>query len=228
MSFEPKPIEQLQEKIGYTFNNLDLLRTALTHSSATGQENYERLEFLGDRVLGLVIATLLFNRFPDEPEGDLAKRLALLVQGKTLAQLSARLSLGDHIFFSNAEAASGGAQNDHILADVFEAVIGALYIDGGYEPCARLIETHWQDVVYTMRRPPQHPKTALQEWAQGQGLPLPDYQIVSQSGPDHAPVFEVSLKIKGHPPISATGRSRANAEKKVAAEFMAGIPEEER
>ena len=228
MSVEPKSIEELQEKIGYVFKAPELLHRALTHSSTGGQENYERLEFLGDRVLGLVIATMLFKTFPGEREGDLAKRLALLVQGKTLAKLSSRIDLGDYIRFSNAEAASGGAKNDHILADVFEAVLGAMYIDGGYEPCAALIETHWQDTLSTMSRPPQHPKTALQEWAQGQGLPLPEYEIISQSGPDHAPVFEISLKIKGHPAVTSKGRSRADAEKKVASEFMAGIPEEER
>jgi ribonuclease-3 len=227
MSFEPKPIEELQNKIGYVFKNHDLLRTALTHSSTVGQENYERLEFLGDRVLGLVIAALLYKKFPNEQEGDMAKRLASLVQGKTLAELSARLSLGDYIFFSSAEAAAGGAKNDHILADVFESLIGALYLDGGYEHCSRLIEMHWQDILHTMHRPPQHPKTTVQEWAQGKGLPLPDYEIVSQSGPDHSPVFEVCLKVKGHPPITVTGRSRADAEKNAAAKFVAGIPENE-
>ncbi len=227
MSFKPKPIEELQDKIGYVFNDLGLLRTALTHSSTVGQGNYERLEFLGDRVLGLVIAALLYKKFPDEQEGDMAKRLASLVQGKTLAELSGRLSLGDYIFFSSAEAAAGGAKNDHILADVFEALIGALYIDGGYEYCSHLIETHWQDVLYTMHRPPQHPKTTVQEWAQAQGLPLPDYEIVSQSGPDHAPVFEICLKVKGHIPITVKGRSRADAEKKAADEFVSGLPEDE-
>lgn len=225
MSAEPKPIEELQDEIGYHFKNESLLRTALTHSSTGEQENYERLEFLGDRVLGLVIATLLFKKFPKEQEGDLAKRLASLVQGKTLAELSERISLGDYIFFSNAEAASGGAKNDHILADVFEALIGALYLDGGYEYCANLIQTHWQDVLYTMRRPPQHPKTEVQEWAQGKGLPLPNYEIIAQSGPDHAPTFDVRLSVKGHPPVIAKGNSRADAEKSAARKFMEGVPE---
>ena len=221
------PITELQEKIGYQFKDEDLLRKALTHSSTGEEHNYERLEFLGDRGLGLTIASLLFKKFPEEKEGDLAKRLALLVQGKTLAKLSSRISLGDYIFFSDAEAASGGAENDHILADVFEALIGALYIDGGFEECKRLIETHWQDVVHMMERPPQHPKTAIQEWAQAQGLPLPLYEIVGQSGPDHAPEFEICLTVKGHPSITAKGRSRADAEKKAAAVFMSGVPDEE-
>jgi len=218
-----KPIEEFQEKIEYQFKDLALLQTALTHSSTGEAANYERLEFLGDRVLGLVIASLLFRRFPDEKEGDMAKRLAFLVQGQTIADVSQGISLGDFILFSDAEAASGGAKNDHILADVFEAVIGAIYLDSGFGECKKLIEKHWKDVLHTMRRPPQHPKTSIQEWAQSAGLPLPVYEIVGQSGPDHAPEFEVRLSIKGHSSIFAKGRSRAEAEKQVAADFMAGI-----
>lgn len=218
-----KPIEELQDKLEYQFKNPELLRVAVTHSSTGEKDNYERLEFLGDRVLGLVIASLLYRQFPDEKEGDLARRLASLVQGKTIADLSVRISLGDYIIFSDAEAASGGAENDHILADVFESVIGALYIDSGFEECRRLIETHWQDILHTMRRPPQHPKTAIQEWAQARGLPLPNYEITDQIGPDHAPRFEVKLCVKGHSPVTATGKSRAEAEKEAAAEFMSGV-----
>ena len=221
-----KPIDDLQEKIQYRFTDQELLRVALTHSSTGEKNNYERLEFLGDRVLGLVIASLLFERFPDEKEGDLAKRLASLVQGRTLAKLSAQISLGDYIYFSDAEAAAGGAENDHILADVFESVIGALYLDGGFKECQRLIDTYWKNILHTMEEPPQHPKTAIQEWAQAKGLPLPLYEIIGQTGPDHAPEFQVRLIVKGHEEIMATGRSRAEAEKRAAAEFMSGVPKE--
>ncbi|MGH1375191.1 MAG: ribonuclease III [Alphaproteobacteria bacterium] len=215
-----KPLENLEKQIGYSFKNRDLLRVALTHSSTGESENYERLEFLGDRVLGLVIASVLFEKFPDEKEGDMAKRLAALVQGQTLAELSARISLGDYINFSDAERDSGGAENEHILADVYESVIGAIYLDGGFEPCSRLIKTQWQEALYTMKKPPQHPKTAIQEWAQGQGLPLPIYDIVAQHGPDHAPIFEVRLSVKGHKPVHGSGKSRAEAEKLAAEGFM--------
>ncbi len=218
-----KPLENLEKQIGYEFKNRDLLRVALTHSSTGETENYERLEFLGDRVLGLVIASVLYENFPNEKEGDLAKRLAALVQGQTLAHLSVRISLGDYINFSDAERDSGGAENEHILADVYESVIGALYLDGGFEPCSRLIKTQWQDILYTMKKPPQHPKTAIQEWAQGQGLPLPNYDIVGQHGPDHAPVFEVRLRVKGYDAVHATGKSRAEAEKQAAESFMAQV-----
>lgn len=221
-----KSIEALQETLNYTFKSPDLLRMALTHSSTGAKQNYERLEFLGDRVLGLVIASLLFQKFPTEKEGDLAKRLASLVQGQTLAKLSARLSLGDYILFSDAEAAAGGATNDHILADVFESVIGAIYLDGGYTPCQKLIETHWADTLYTMKKPPQHPKTDIQEWAQGQGLPLPIYDIIGQSGPDHAPIFNIRLTVQGYEPISGEGKSRAEAEKNVAKAFMTHIKQQ--
>lgn len=216
-------ITDLEKILGYSFKDAELLRVALTHSSRGEAKNYERLEFLGDRVLGLVIADLLFRTFPDEKEGDLAKRLASLVQGKTLATLSARISLGDFILFSDAEAAAGGAENAHILADVFESILGALYVDGGFAPCQKLIEEHWTDVLHTMKEPPQHPKTAIQEWAQSQGLPLPLYKISGQSGPDHAPVFEIQLIVKGHPPILASGKSRAQAEKNAAAAFMKDV-----
>lgn len=215
--------EDLQNIIEYYFDNKELLRTALIHSSTGIAVNYERLEFLGDRVLGLVIANALFERFPEEQEGDLAKRLASLVQGETLAKLAVNISLGDYILLSEAEAAAGGARNDHILADVFEAVIGAIYLDGGFEPCKVLIEKQWEDVFCTMKSPPQHPKTAIQEWAQAKNLPLPLYDVVGQSGPDHAPIFEIKLSVKGCAPITAKGRSRAEAEKAVAKEFMKGV-----
>lgn len=218
-----RPITDLEETLRYSFQSPELLRNALTHSSRGEAKNYERLEFLGDRVLGLVVADLLYSTFPNEKEGDLAKRLASLVQGKTLAQLSSRISLGEYILFSDAEAAAGGAENDHILADVFEAVIGAMYVDGGFAPCQKVITEHWQDVLHTMKEPPQHPKTAIQEWAQSKGLPLPIYEIAGQSGPDHAPVFEIRLLVKGHEPILASGKSRAEAEKNAAKDFMSGV-----
>lgn len=218
-----KSFDDLQISIGHVFKDTELLKVALTHSSTGEKDNYERLEFLGDRVLGLVIASLLFKKFPDEKEGDMAKRLASLVQGETLSKLSARISLGDYIIFSDAEAAAGGAKNDHILADVYESVIGAMYLDGGFEPCKTLIETQWEDVLYTMVEPPQHPKTAIQEWAQGQGIPLPLYEIIGQSGPDHAPIFEVSLTVVGHEVVRGQGKSRAEAEKEAAKTFMSGV-----
>lgn len=214
-------MHDLSTRIGYRFKSPELLRQALTHSSTGAEKNYERLEFLGDRVLGLVVSDILFDKFPDENEGDLAKRLASLVQGAFLAKRAVELDLGTFLNLSDAERTAGGGENDHILADVLEALIGAIYLDSrDLAPCRAFIEKLWGNAFFTMQKPPQHPKTALQEWLQGQGLPLPNYKIAGQSGPDHAPVFEVELKIKGHPVVSASGRSRQEAEKEAARVFM--------
>lgn len=215
-----RPLSELEKQIGHTFKDPAMLQAALTHSSTGADANYERLEFLGDRVLGLVVADVLYEKFPNEPEGDLAKRLAALVQGSFLAIIADEMGLGAYIVFSESEAASGGAENENILADVFESIIGALYIDAGFRPCYDLIKTLWGDRFDEMKNPPQHPKTALQEWAQSQNLPLPHYKIQDQHGPDHAPVFDISLIVKGYDPVVMSGRSRQDAEKLVAAEFL--------
>lgn len=211
----------IQSKIGYDFSNFTLLEQALTHSSTGAAHNYERLEFLGDRVLGLVVSEILFEKFPGEAEGDLAKRLASLVQGSWLALMAAKIDMGAALILSDAERAAGGDENDHILADAMEALIGAIYLDSGsLAPCRAFIETLWGDAFLTLQKPPQHPKTALQEWLQAKGLPLPHYKIVGQSGPDHAPVFAVELKIPGYDAARAEGRSRQEAEKEAARIFM--------
>lgn len=214
------PASKLEENIGYAFQDKSLLQTALTHSSTGEGENYERLEFLGDRVLGLVVAELLYKKFGHEKEGDMARRLASLVQGSFLAQIAREISLGTYIRFSEAELQAGGGENENILADVFEALIGALYLDSGYDQCRSLIEKLWGDRLHIMSKPPQHPKTRLQEWAQAKGLALPEYKIIGQSGPDHAPIFDIELSVEGYDPIIAQGRSRQIAEREVAAAFF--------
>lgn len=210
----------LEKKIAYHFSNPALLQTALTHSSAGQNYNYERLEFLGDRVLGLIVASLLYNTFPREPEGHLAKRLAALVQGPFLAKIAREINLGDHIQFSDSERSAGGAENDNILADVFEALVGALYLDGGFIPCEKLIHTLWDNHLHDMKAPPQHPKTTLQEWTQKQALGLPLYEVAGQDGPDHAPTFKIRLTIADFDPVIGEGRSRQEAEKKAAKAFL--------
>jgi len=214
------PSSSLEDRIHHKFKDEKLLTTALTHSSVAAEYNYERLEFLGDRVLGLVIAELLYQRFPEEAEGDLAKRLAALVQGSFLAKVAIEMDLGAYIDLSDGEAQAGGAENEHILADVFESLIGALYLDGGFEKCQDLIHELWQDKLDVMKEPPQHPKTKIQEWAQSLNLPLPIYKIVEQSGPDHAPVFEIELSVDGHDAVRAQGKSRQQAEKEAARDFI--------
>lgn len=216
-------VNKIQDKLDYSFQDPARLEKALTHASAGGSEagdNYERLEFLGDRVLGLVMAHILYEAFPDEPEGHLAKRHAALVQGQTLAEIARELDLGPVIHLSEAERLAGGAENDNILADIVEAIIGALYLDGGLAPCAKLIRALWGDRVNILQSPPRDPKTALQEWAQGRGLPLPLYEELSRTGPDHAPEFEIQVTVEGFAPARAKGASRRATEKQAAAELL--------
>lgn len=217
------PLQQLETQIAHNFENKTLIETAFTHSSVPGSANYERLEFLGDRVLGLVTAELLYARFPNEQEGDLAKRLATLVQGECLAEIAKEMDLGAYIIMSESEAQAGGRENAHILADVFESMIGALYLDSDFQTCKNLIERMWGDRLDVMKAPPQHPKTKVQEWTQGRGKDLPVYEIVERSGPDHAPIFKIKLSIEGHEPIIATGKSRQAAEKQAALEFITAL-----
>lgn len=213
-------LDILEEKLGYKFKNRDYLEKALTHSSTGKNINYERLEFLGDRVLGLIMAHRLFEIFPKENEGGLAKRHAALVQGKTLAVIAADNDLGDFIFLSDSEREAGGADNENILSDVLEALLGAIYLDGGLEAAQAVIKTLWGDNIKTLTKAPQDPKTELQEWAQARSLGLPNYKILDKSGPDHAPVFDIEVSVTGFDPVSATGNSRRLAEKEAATQLL--------
>jgi ribonuclease-3 len=220
---------ELTERLGHDFADPALLRSALTHPSTTPARGprrkgdagtYERLEFLGDRVLGLVIADLLFRAFPEENEGALAKRHAALVSRRSLARVAEQVGLGRHLFLSRGEEGSGGRRNAAVLADACEAVIGAIYLDGGLQPAARFIGRHWEPLMREDLRPPQDAKTALQEWAQGAGLPLPEYETVRKEGPAHKPVFAVEVRVEGHPPATATGRSKRVAEQAAATALL--------
>lgn len=204
-----------QDRLGYHFTNPDYLERALTHSSR-GVENYERLEFLGDRVLGLVIAEILYRTFPFEKEGSLARRHSALACTETLAKTARDLDIPTVVIASSAELASGGNKQDNLLADCMEAIIGAIFIDKGYVPCQEVITSLWGDKIYTLSQPPVDSKTALQEWAQARGLPIPVYEIVERSGPDHAPQFKIRVTLKDIEPMESTGASRRVAEKNVA------------
>jgi ribonuclease III len=211
--------------IGHEFARPALLDEALTHPSAlTGgrhrgrptrpaRRGYQRLEFLGDRVLGLVVADLLWHRFADEPEGLLTRRFAQLVCRETLSRIANALDLGPHLVLSPAEAAA----NPGILADALEALIAAVYLDGGFAAAGHFVRRSWEPLIAAMERPPRDPKTALQEWAQGRGLALPAYALVATSGPDHAPRFSVTVTIPGAEPATATASSKRAAETKAAA-----------
>ncbi|MEM9468648.1 MAG: ribonuclease III [Pseudomonadota bacterium] len=210
------PFDKVEEVIGYQFEDRHLLERALTHSSTGDEYNYQRLEFLGDRVIGLVIAEALFKKFRSEQEGGLAKRHTALVQGSTLAVIGQAHGFNEFIQFSDAEKLAGGDQNENIIADVVESLLGAIFIDGGYEAVKTVILKLWGDNIETLKKAPQDPKTELQEWVQARQLPLPVYTILSKDGPDHAPVFTVELAIEGINPITDKGSSRRQTEKTLA------------
>jgi ribonuclease-3 len=210
-----RDLTAFQARLGYRFGKEALLEQALTHSSHSGNNN-ERLEFLGDRVLNLVIAHALYEAFPREAEGALAKRHAGLVQAKMLVQIAQELSLGDILILSDAERATGGAMNENILSDAVEAVLGAIYLDAGYGPAQELVLRLWGARIHTINETHADPKTELQEFVQAKGWPLPDYEITGRSGPDHAPTFEITLTVRGQVPLTAMGPSRRAAEKEAA------------
>ena len=215
--------------IGYEFTRRELLQEALTHPSALvaerrgrrrklGKRSYERLEFLGDRVLGLVVADLLWRRFEDEPEGDLTRRHAHLVRREALGRVAKTIELGPHLVLSRAEAAA--AANPGILADACEALIAAIFVDGGFAAAAAFVRQFWEPLIDEMEEPPRDPKTALQEWAQARGLALPAYELVSTSGPDHSPLFTVAASVAGGDRVTATASSKRLAEARAAASLL--------
>lgn len=224
------PLAGLAEALGHGFADPSLLRLAITHSSASGRGGAanERLEFLGDRVLGLVIADLLYRRFSHEEEGHLARRFAVLVSRETLAQVAGQIGLAPYLALARGEEDSGGRANPAILADACEAVIAALYLDGGLDSARHFIEGAWSALIEQDRWPPQDPKTALQEWAQGAGHKLPSYVVIGSEGPAHDPVFTVEVRVEGLPPTSATGRSKRVAEQAAAAEALRHVRGEDR
>ncbi len=215
-------LKKLETRIGHRFSDVELLVRALTHSSAAvmaGVRDYERLEFLGDRVLGLVIADVLLKRFPSEPEGDLAVRLNALVRAETCTEVARELDLSAFVRLTPGEEKAGAGDRSSVLADICEALIGALYLDGGLEVARLFVERYWLSRLEGMKRPPRDAKTELQEWAQSRKLGLPKYTEVSRSGPDHAPEFEVKVMIADIAPVVASGSSKRAAEQ-AAAEAM--------
>jgi ribonuclease III len=227
----PAGIGDLEERIGYRFSTAAWLDRALTHSSALagGRDrggSYQRLEFLGDHVLGLVISDMLFRAFPAASEGELSRRLAALVRKETCADVARAIDLGPAMRLGNSEIQAGGHRRTAILADVCEALIGAVFIDGGYAPAAALIERYWHDRMLKPPRPLRDPKTVLQEWAQARGMPAPSYREVERSGPDHSPEFRVVVELFERTPAEGTGRSKRAAEQAAAAAMLSreGVP----
>lgn len=224
-------IAELQERLGHVFSDDSLLVRAMTHPSAVSHRreavkgSYQRLEFLGDRVLALVMAERLIKRYPTEREGDLAPRLNRLVNKHACAEAAARMDLGKHVTMSPHEIEQGGRERDSTLGDVCEAVIGALYLDGGLAVATRFIERAWAVQFAGSRAAGKDPKTRLQEWTQGRGAPPPDYRVVGRSGPDHAPVFKVRAEIDGAS-ATAEGASKQDAERLAAQRILETVDPE--
>jgi ribonuclease-3 len=216
----------LEERVGYRFKDGALLDCALTHISALkGSRNragsYQRLEFLGDHVLGLVISDVLFRAFPKADEGELSRRLADLVRKETCAEIAVTVELGSAIKLGSSEANAGGRKRPAILADVCEALIGAVYLDGGYPAAEGLVERLWQVRIQAKAQPVRDSKTVLQEWAQARGLPTPVYREVARTGPDHSPVFCVAVQLPNFAAAEGSGRSKRAAEQGAAAAMLA-------
>jgi ribonuclease-3 len=220
MSEQPTPLEK---RLGYVFRDETLLKIALTHASAplaqSGGADYERLEFLGDRVLGLIVAEALYTLYPDEAEGDLSKRHTALVRAETLADAARRLDIASAMVLSDAEKAAGGANNENILSDMMEAVIGAIFLDGGWDAARKVLHPLFDETMRTMKSVPRDSKTALQEYTQSLGLGLPEYIVVARSGPDHAPDFTVRVTA-GKKSEEGQGSSKRAAEKAAAQKLL--------
>lgn len=218
----------LEEALGHRFSAPALLEQALTHRSAVRargkvSDGYERLEFLGDRVLGLLVADLLVRNFTSEQEGELTRRHTALVRRDTLARVARTIALGQHLKLSKGEAEAGSHDSPTVLADACEAVIAALYLDGGLEAARPFIERYWAPLMAEDPTPPRDAKTALQEWAQGEKLPLPLYKTISVEGPSHEPVFTVAVSVEGVEPVEARGRSKRAAEQAAAEMLLARL-----
>jgi ribonuclease-3 len=214
----------LETTIGYRFKDAELLNRALTHISALAGGNragsYQRLEFLGDHVLGLVISDMLFRAFPKGDEGELSRRLADLVRRETCADVARAIDLGSALRLGASESNAGGRSRTAILADVCEALVGAVFIDGGYPAAAALVERLWGERTRAPVRPLRDPKTQLQEWAQARGLPTPAYREVERTGPHHNPEFRIAVTLPGREPAEGLGRSKRVAEQAAAAAML--------
>ena len=223
-----KPLKQLEKRLGYTFLNQDTLELALRHRSK-GSKNNERLEFLGDSILGFVVASELYQRFPEASEGQMSRMRAHLVKGKTLAKLAHELELGSYLALGSGELKSGGYRRDSILADTVEAILGGVYLEAGIEMSRQLV-LRWYGERIDKVSPDtidKDPKTRLQEWLQARQLPLPEYTIVSTTGADHEQTFEIAcvITLKHNETMKAVemANSRRRAEQKAAEDILSQL-----
>jgi ribonuclease-3 len=217
-------VDVLERRLGHAFQDRRLLERALTHASVGGGAakvgDNEVLEFIGDRVIGLLAAERLAELHPQAPEGELALRLNALVSRQACAAVARRMELGPALRLSGSETKTGGRDKESILAGACEAVMAALYRDGGLDVARAVFLDLWSEAIDSLTLSQRDPKTALQEWAQGQGKPLPVYAVTARGGPDHAPTFTVAVSVEGLATATASGRSRQEAEKAAAAELL--------
>jgi ribonuclease-3 len=215
---------RLEAVLGHRFKNSDLLAEALTHRSAADEAtpSNERLEFLGDRVLGLVIAGMLIGRFPSADEGELSRRHTALVRREALAEVAESIDLQSHVIFGPSDA-KAGRENAGLLADACEAVIGALFLDGGLDVARSFIENAWAEMIVDGDAGQRDAKTRLQEWAQARGRSLPEYEVTNREGPAHAPRFVVTVRVEGEAPASGEGGSKRAAEQAAAVALLAKV-----
>jgi ribonuclease-3 len=212
----------VRDTLGHEPRDLGLFEMALTHSSVGGS-SYERLEFLGDRVLGMVIARALYERYPNEPEGHLSKRYNALVDRGTCAENGREIGLPPLIRLGRQAREDRASESDNVVGDVVEALIGALYLDGGLEPAERLILKLWDAELASQRKAPQHPKSALQELAAAKGVKAPMYEVIARTGAHHAPRFTVRVSVRTLGEACADGASKQEAETAAAAALLAQV-----
>ena len=222
---QDRALERLHGVLGHRFGAPGLLEQAVTHPSASSpaRPDNQRLEFLGDRVLGLIIAEALLRAYPDEAEGALAPRLNALVRRETLAEVAQEIRLGDALHLGRSEATGGGRRKKAILADAMEAVIAALYIDGGMEAARGFVLSRWQARLEAPDTAPMDAKTRLQEWAQARGQTPPDYVVTGREGPDHAPRFTIQARLSDGSSAEGTAASKKQAEQAAAAALLARL-----
>ncbi len=222
VKFTAAAYKSLAEKLGYEFKDRALLKMALTHSSqAKTSKDYERLEFLGDRVLGLIVAEELYLRNPAQREGHLAPHFSAIVSGAVCADVARSIGLQDHIIAGPRELSAGIAKNTTVLGDAMEAIVAAVYLDSGLEEVRRLVLKFWGMHLSQKGTVKKDAKTFLQEWALGRSLPIPAYVVAGREGPDHAPQFVVDVQIQGFSTARGSGLSKRTAEQVAAEAFLA-------
>jgi ribonuclease III len=214
--------EFVRDRLDHEPNDISLFELALTHSSAAGS-NYERLEFLGDRVLGMVMAHALYERYPKEPEGNLSKRYNALVDRETCAENGREIGVPALVRLGKQAREDGASQSENVVGDVVEALIGALFIDGGLDVAKRFILKLWERDLSSQRRAPQHPKSALQELAAARGVKTPLYEVVARTGAHHAPTFTVRVSVPELGEATAEGASKQEAETAAASALLSQL-----